>query len=146
VIDPIVRPAEAGDAAQLQALERGAREALIEQRGGRRWLETHPVRGDGWIGAMTDGYVQVADIDGVVVGYLVAELDSPVARIVEVYVLDEARELGFGDALVEAVVEAAKASGCTSIEGEALPGDRDTKNLYERARITARLIIVARQL
>jgi len=32
------------------------------------------------------------------------------------------------------------------IEGEALPGDRETKNLYERARITARLIVVSSEL
>ena len=32
------------------------------------------------------------------------------------------------------------------VEGTALPGDRDTKNLYERAGITARKIIVSTRL
>ena len=33
-----------------------------------------------------------------------------------------------------------------ALEGEALPGDRETKNLYERAGITARLITVSKSL
>ena len=53
---------------------------------------------------------------------------------------------GFGDALLESAVEAGRAAGCVVIEGEALPGDRDLKNLYERAGITARLIIVSKPL
>ena len=57
-----------------------------------------------------------------------------------------AREVGFGDALLESAVEAGRAAGCVVIEGEALPGDRDLKNLYERAGITARLIIVSKPL
>jgi len=41
---------------------------------------------------------------------------------------------------------AGRAAGCAAIEGEALPGDRDVKNLYERAGITARLIVVSKAL
>jgi len=32
------------------------------------------------------------------------------------------------------------------VEAEALPGDRETKNLYERAGITARNIVVSKRL
>ena len=37
-------------------------------------------------------------------------------------------------------------AGASVLEGQALPGDRETKNLYERAGITARLITVSRRL
>ena len=84
--------------------------------------------------------------DDVVVGYLVLDVNGPVGRIDQVFVTPEARELGFGDALLEAATEAARAAGATVLEGEALPGDRETKNLYERAKITARLITVSRRL
>jgi GNAT superfamily N-acetyltransferase len=147
VIDPTVRPATLGDVDQLELLEAEARATLIEQRGGRRWLETHQAhRQEDWCSAIAAGAVDVAEIDDVVVGYLVLDGGDDVARILDVYVSPGAREVGFGDALIEAAVAKARAVGCRSIEGEALPGDRDTKNLYERAGITARLIIVAKQL
>ena len=95
---------------------------------------------------MDAGSVDVAVIDDVVVGYLVLRCDARVASIDEVYVTPEARNVGFGDGLIESATTRARAAGCTLIEGEALPGDRETKNLYERAGITARLIVVSKSL
>ena len=43
-------------------------------------------------------------------------------------------------ALLASVVDEGRASGAIGVEGAALPGDRQTKNLYERAGIVARLI------
>ena len=57
-----------------------------------------------------------------------------------------ARELGFGDALLAAMIDIGRSRGCRHVEAHALPGDRETKNLYERAGITARLITVSRRL
>ena len=93
--------------------------------------------------------VAVLDIDdgpGLVVGYLVLVTALPVAHVDQVYVTPDARELGFGDALLEAATDAAVEAGATVLEGNALPGDRETKNLYERAGVTARLITVSRRL
>jgi GNAT superfamily N-acetyltransferase len=67
-----------------------------------------------------------------------------VATVDQVYVRPEARELGFGDALLGAAWSRAAEAGATVLEGHALPGDRHIKNLYERAGITARLITVSR--
>ena len=145
-MDPTVRTASADDVGQLAELEREARAALVDQRGGNRWLETHPERGDAWIEHVTTGAVTAAMIGELVVGYLVSARDGSIARIDEVYVTPQARQLGFGDALIETVLATARQSGCTAIEGEALPGDRETKNLYERAGITARLIVVSKLL
>ena len=140
MIDPVVRPATDADVAAIVSLEAAARAALVEQRGGDRWLATHEPHGGV---AAPDGAIWVATIDGVVVGYLVSQLVGEVMRILDVFVDPEARELGFGDELLAAVVASARARGARLLEGEALPGDRDTKNLYERAGIKARLITVS---
>jgi GNAT superfamily N-acetyltransferase len=144
VIDPTVRPGQPDDCDQLRQLEREARAAVAEHKGGLRWLDLHPARDVAWDQAIAGGTTYVAHIDEVVVGYLVTSRRVPIAYVDEVYVMPEARELGFGDTLIETAVAAAREAGCTSIEGEALPGDRETKNLYERAGITARLIVLAR--
>lgn len=144
MIDPTVRsadPANGDDLAQLALLEREARAALVGQRGGERWLVEHPAVGDVWVQRCVVSDVFVAVIDDVVVGYLLADLGSDhVVRVDQVWVTPEARELGFGDELLAMAIESARARGAVAVEGQALPGDRQTKNLYERAGIVARLI------
>jgi GNAT superfamily N-acetyltransferase len=151
MIDPVVRRAGPGDAGPLAVLEGEARAALVDARGGRRWLEEHPEIGERWPEVIAGRTVFVAelDVDGsgpLDVGFLVLDIDGDVAHIDQAYVTPDARELGFGDALVDAAVAAARTAGASVIEAHALPGDRDTKNLYERAGITARLITVSRRL
>ena len=82
-------------------------------------------------------------IGEVLVGYLAMSAAGTIARIDEVFVAPQARENGFGDALLALALERARATGVSTLEGESLPGDRDTKNLYERAGIKARLITVS---
>lgn len=146
MIDPFVRQATPDDSLELLTLEQTARAALADQRGGARWLDEHPERGAGWSEIISATPVFVAELDGVPVGYLVLQLDGELARVDEVYVLDGAREVGFGDELLARSIEAAREAGATVFEGQALPGDRMTKNLYERAGITARLIVVSTRL
>ena len=149
MIDPLVRLADATDAddvEQLHLLQSEARAALVGQRGGDRWLLEHPGV-DSWSDHIATADVWVAYIDSVVVGYLVALLgDDLVVRIDQVWVTPEARELGFGDGMLEAAIESARHRGAIAVQGEALPGDRHTKNLYERAGIVARLITTYRSL
>ena len=143
MIDPVVREFAAADEAVVRELAEIARESIREARGGARWIETHPL--PDWTNP--DLSVLVADLDGVVVGYLVGRLSSgDVLMVDEVFVLKEARELGFGDALVEEIQQIGRRRGARRMEAEALPGDRDTKNLWERAGITARLITVSVEL
>lgn len=146
MIDPLVRRATPPDADQLRWLESIAREALIGQRGGPRWIATHATRGDLWETAIDTLAVFVAHIDVVVVGYLVAHARGEVLQIDEVFVHPDARELGFGDELLAAAVSHGRQARLRLIEGEALPGDRATKNLYERAAVKARLITVSAEL
>jgi ribosomal protein S18 acetylase RimI-like enzyme len=148
VVDPIVRradPTDADDVAQLELLEREARAALVGQRGGDRWLVEHGAIGDRWPQRCADVDVWVAVIGAVVVGYLVAELgDDLILRIDQVWVTPDAREVGFGDGLLTAAIDSARGRGGLAVQGESLPGDRQTKNLYERAGIVARLITTFR--
>jgi len=147
VIDPIVRAAVSADEASLRLLEGEARSALIGQRGGDRWLVEHPAIDSGWIQRLVDVDVFVGSIDDVVIGYLVAEIGHDrIVRVDQVWVTPEARELGFGDELLASAIEHGRSHGAIAVEGQALPGDRHTKNLYERAGIVARLITTYRPL
>ena len=146
MIDPLVRRAERSDADQLRWLESAARTALLDRRGGPRWLATHAERGPSWSTVTESADVFVALIDEVIVGYLVGSVHDDVFAIDEVFVHEQARELGFGDELLAAAIASGRAAGLRLLEGEALPGDRDTKNLFERAGIKARLITVSTEL
>jgi GNAT superfamily N-acetyltransferase len=138
-----VRLARTDDVEQLAQLEAAGRASLGEARGGPMWLEEHPAVADWQSTVDGDGRVVVAEIDGVLVGFL--QMAPPdrrrVAAVVQVFVLPEARELGFGDIMLADAIQWARSVGAVALEGEALPGDRDTKNLYERAGITARKIV-----
>ncbi len=147
MIDPTVRLATPSDADQLRELEREARAALIDQRGGERWLVEHPVTDVAWHQRCDDDDVFVGVIDEVIIGYLVASVgDDEILRIDQVWVTPQARELGFGDELLAAAIAQGRSKGARAVEGQALPGDRHTKNLYERAGIVARLITTYRPL
>ena len=153
MIDPLVRrcTGRVDDLDQLRTLEIEARSALVDQRGGARWLLEHPTIDPGWADRCASSEVWVAHIDDVVVGYLVADVTpDPTGELVvhvdQVWVTPMARELGFGDGLLEAAIAAGRARGAVAVEGQALPGDRQTKNLYERAGIVARLITTYRAL
>jgi GNAT superfamily N-acetyltransferase len=146
-MNEVVRRAEPADAAQLHQLEADARHHLIDQRGGAALLAEQPPIGD-WGPAIEDHtrWVGVAVLDDFVVGYIELVLRGDIAEVRQVYVQPEARELGFGDGMLDAARREAQRHGSSALEGFALPGDRDTKNLFERAGITARKIIVSTRL
>ncbi len=135
------------DAKAVAQLERDARAALVDQRGGPAHLAERAAVGE-WAPLVNSAErpVWVSTIDDVVLGYLELEVVGDTARVMQVYVEPQAREIGFGDWLLEAAIEQARSRGCKTIEGFALPGDRATKNLYERAGITARKITVSKEL
>jgi ribosomal protein S18 acetylase RimI-like enzyme len=141
-MDVEVRRAHAHDAAVLADLERAARHALVDQRGGPQLLAERPPVGDwGSLAGRADRVVLVGSIDEVVVGYLELEV-GPTAVVRQVYVEPEARDLGIGDELLATALAAAREHGAAALEATALPGDRLTKNLYERAGITTRKLTV----
>ena len=135
------------DAEVVAQLERDARAALVDQRGGPAHLAERAAVGE-WAPLVGSAgrAVWVSTIDDVVLGYIEIEIVGETARVMQVYVEPQAREIGFGDWLLEAAIEEARTRNCKVIEGFALPGDRATKNLYERAGITARKITVSKDL
>ncbi len=143
----LIRRLAIDDAEAVAQLERDARAALVDQRGGQAHLAERAAVGE-WaaLADSPDRPVWVSTIDDVVLGYLELEIVGDTARVMQVYVEPQAREIGFGDWLLEAAIETARNRGCRVIEGFALPGDRATKNLYERAGITARKITVSKDL
>ncbi len=138
-----VRGAHVHDAGALGALEHAARAALVDQRGGPQLLAEQPPVAD-WaaLSVLDDRDVLVGTIDGVVVAYLELVVHGSTAVVRQVFVEPEARELGFGDELLAEAIVLARRRGCAALEATALPGDRMTKNLYERAGITTRKLTV----
>lgn len=93
----------------------------------------------------------MANLDGASVGFAAARLrrltdGSLLADIEALYVLPEARGVGLGEALMEAVLAWAAAAGAAAVDSVALPGDRVTKNFFERFGLTARALQVHRRL
>ena len=88
----------------------------------------------------------VAELDGVLIGSLTYTTASGSWNIVRCFVEPEFRGVGAGDALIEHFLMSARAAGARRVGGSALPGDRATKNLFERNGLVARLILVEREL
>jgi GNAT superfamily N-acetyltransferase len=91
------------------------------------------------------GFTLIVEVDSVVVGFATVQISkvagSSVATVVRVFVTARARRVGVGDALINAAKQHARQANCVRIDALSLPGDRDTKNLYERNGLTARLIV-----
>ena len=86
----------------------------------------------------------VAEVGGETVGAARIALEGvPRPTVLCVVVHRDARGLGIGAALVDEIRRSARAGGHDRIDALALPGDRETKNLFERAGLTARLIVAS---
>lgn len=70
--------------------------------------------------------------------------ETRVARLLLCYVEPDAREVGVGRALLEAVTSWARLTGCVALEAPALPGDRATKRLLEAGGHRARQVVMHR--
>ena len=94
--------------------------------------------------------VQLGLVDEVPCGLAVGSFEhTPVGlrgRVLLCYVEESARGIGLGQLLLEAVLEDLRAAGCSSVDAWALPGDRATKNHFERAGFRARLLTLHRAL
>jgi GNAT superfamily N-acetyltransferase len=144
------------DLPTLVELVERAFDGAAAQRGGDLWLlEQAPRRpvAETLATRLADGRstVLAGCVDDVPVGVLVVdrrpiEDGREVARVSLVYVEGDARGIGVGEALLDAATAWASEAGCAGLDGLALPGDRETKNLYERAGMSARLITVYRDL
>ncbi len=150
------RPAESHDLPVVAALALVAIEELTPNRGGSVWSQVEarqrPVAHKFAEEIKnTSTIVLLGTMDEVVVGYAVAAPfeghdGRTIARITDLYVMKEARGVGVGECLMEALVHWAVALGATGIDALALPGDRQTKNFFEAFGLVARALIVHRSL
>ena len=145
------RPAEAGDLPTLVAMARTARLEQSVLRGGQLLVARHcrPEPLDlAFAEAMDDPTTGLwsGTIDGVPVGYALVSADGDIAVIEELHVDPEARAVGVGEALLEAITAWAKEQACRGIDSFALPGARETKNFFETFGMTARLLVLHRDL
>lgn len=153
---PQARAAGPGDLGQLARL---AAQAVSEQRGSRGgpvWSVREarpPPFNESITAALADerGRVWLGTFDGAPLGYAVAHMeelrDGTLLGIIDdIYVEADARGVGVGEALAEAIVSWCEAEGCRGIDAWALPGNRETKNFFESFGFTARGIVVHREL
>lgn len=146
------RPATSEQAVEVVRLAARVRDEVVDQRGGPRWMELAP-RAEIDVASVQASIedpqelVLVGSIDEVVVGYALARIDeTSVAVIDELYVEEPARSIGVAEALMDQILAWAGAAACRGVEGFALPGNREMKNLFERYGMVARAILVYRPL
>jgi GNAT superfamily N-acetyltransferase len=146
------RPATAEDIPQVVELAMLMRAELSAMRGGTLWLER-----DAWPEPLVDAYTAlltraeallvVGTIDDVIVGHgaVIVERLRSGARlgiVTDLFVELAAREVGVGEAIVEALVAHCEALGCMGIDAPALPGHRAAKNFFEGHGFTARALVM----
>lgn len=156
------RPARAGDRDDIVALADMVVRELEPTRGGAVWQrrESRALPVDASIdhdlraaaaGSDAATAVFVGTIDEVVVGYGVIRREAlrtgeDLGVVTDIYVQPEARGIGVGEAIMDLIVEWATAQGCIGVDSIALPGNRATKNFFERFGLVARAIVVHRSL
>lgn len=151
------RRARPEDLRDIIGLAREAHTELRPNRGGAIWSvhEARPEPIDDDLGRAVAGdpgrSAVVGLVDDAVVGYGVMHLEplhdaAILAVVTDLYVLPGARGIGIGEAMMDLLIADATAAGAVGIDALALPGDRATKNFFERFGLTARAILVHRSL
>ena len=136
----------------MAGLAREARHEAQQYRGGERWLATEaaaePLE-DHFTRLVADpGHALVAGVwEDEVVGYgwtrrLVRLDSSPIARIEELFVTPEARSVGVGESVFNAMKQWAQEQQLVAIDAFVLPGHREAKNFFETFKMTAHALIV----
>lgn len=132
----VIREAVASDGPRIAFIRAAADAESVRYRGRR--LDPS---------AASEGFVLVGGIGDEVWGCLeCSPQGSTVWSIDRVHVLEEARSIGIGDALVRRCIEEVRRRGGEELVSSAQPGDRSLKNLFERNAMIARTILVGRVL
>ena len=156
--DEGARRATVDDQEEIVALLREAMDELAPIRGGRVWRQrearaepVEPVIEAALSFTDRSSLVVAGTVDGVIVGYGVLHLETmhdgaTLAVVDDIFVTAQARGIGVGEAMMDMLIAEAREAGAVGIDSLALPGDRATKNFFERFGLTARAILVHRDL
>ncbi|WP_420638111.1 GNAT family N-acetyltransferase [Candidatus Poriferisocius sp.] len=151
-VEATARPARPDDVAGVAELAREARQEALEYRGGQRWIATEaasePLE-DHFGAQLADpqAMVMVGVWDTAVVGYGWARRQvrvdgAAIARIEELFVSPEARSVGVGESLFDALTRWAVDQGAVAMDAVVLPGHREAKNFFETFKMTAHALIM----
>ena len=150
------RPATADDVPRLVELHLQAEDELLAFRGARLLLLREARRDPLDVSlkaqiADPDRTVWAGTIDQVVVGYGTGRVEDlaggeRLGVIEDLFVEPDARSVGVGEALTNALIAWFEDRGCTGVDALALPGARATKNFFEESGFTARLLVMHRRL
>jgi ribosomal protein S18 acetylase RimI-like enzyme len=99
-----------------------------------------------------DTVVMVGEIDAVTVGFLAARMEPMlpqadgdlIGSIRLVFVHQPAREVGVGEAMLEAALAEMRRRGVRTFDAHVLPGHRLVKNFFESGGFKARSIVMSR--
>jgi GNAT superfamily N-acetyltransferase len=143
-----IRTALTGDSSSISALESRCAQESENFRGSTHLLSAVPLIGHHLSSLLVDTnhVVLVVESADEMCGFAHMEITDSVAMVRRVYVDDRARDLGAGATLIDELRDRARLQGCNRIDAYALPGDRLTKNLFERAGMKARLLIASSDL
>lgn len=98
-------------------------------------------------GGLSVRRIYVAEVDESPIGSMMIRIESDKEWVIEyVHVVSQARGVGAGDHLLRQLIADARAAGVSKLTASALPGDRGTKNLFERFGLIAETIIVSKDL
>lgn len=146
------RIATLDDLDDVVRLDQGLRETFGRLRGGQIYLlrNHRPAPTDVSYGA------DIADPDKLVVIGLVKSYpagfgvvgvrrltpDYVLAEVTELFVDEDLRGVGVGEAIMDMLIGWARANGAHGIDSQAMPGDRETKNFFEGNGMVTRALYV----
>ena len=148
-----VLAASEADVPQLAELCRQAQSELRSQeRGGplfvAREARPEPVEDSLRQAVLDPGqHAILGTIDGVPVGYAAGHTellrDGTILGVIDdLFVEDQARSVGVGEAMMGALLGWFGDQGCSGVDAMALPGARATKNFFEASGFSARLLVM----
>jgi GNAT superfamily N-acetyltransferase len=150
------RAARPADLDAVLGLAAAMRQELRPMRGGRIWAlrEARPEPlADAYRALLErdDALVVVGTIDEAVVGFGTGEVEvlqdgSLLGVVNDLFVDEEARAVGVGEAMLGVLSDFFIAQRCLGIDALALPGHRATKNFFEESGLSARAIVMHRVL
>jgi ribosomal protein S18 acetylase RimI-like enzyme len=150
------RPATVHDLPRIVELARLLRSELFPMKGGALWsnreARDEPLE-DAYAALLErdEAFVVVGTVDEVVVGFGVVTLErlrtgETLGVVTDLFVEPDARAVGVGESMADALVAFCEAQGCIGIDTLALPGHRAAKNFFEESGFTARAIVMHRRL
>ena len=150
------RPATSEDVPRIAELAELARRELTPMKGGALWSAREAIAPPFDAAYTTllgrdDALVVVGTVDDTVVGFGVATLErlrsgDTLGLVTDLFVEPDARAVGVGEVMADALIAFCAAHGCVGIDALALPGHRAAKNFFEESGFTARALVMHRPL